>query len=188
MNKQEKAEEVESLRQALKDGPSAFVVAFEGLNVGQVSHLRMKVRGTSSHYRVVKNRLALRVMKETPLDPLAAHFHGPTAIAYSDRDPASLAKVLNEFSKEHQGLKLKAGWVDGRVVGPLEIKVLADLPSREALVAQLLRVLNGPVTGFLRVLQGPARQMVRVLDQIAKSRKDAAGEAATIGAEAPPQT
>ncbi len=173
MNKQEKAREVESLRQALAGCPTAFVLAYRGLTVNQVSSLRKKVRATSSRYQVVKNRLALRALKETPLEGLVSHFKGPTAIAYGGRDPAALAKALGEFTRDNQGLQVKAGLVEGRVVTSKQIESLAALPAREVLVARLLSVMNGPAVRFVTVLKGPARALVRALDQIAAQKKGA---------------
>ena len=180
MNKQEKTREVESLREALKGAPSTFVLSYRGLTVGQVSALRKKVRATSSRYRVVKNRLALRALRETPFEALAGELKGPTAIAYAAGDAAALAKVLDEFARENQGLQLKAGLVDGRVVTPAQIKAIADLPSREILVARLLSVLRAPMVRVVTVLQAPARGLVRAMDEIAK-QKQAAGVPAPAG-------
>jgi len=184
MNKQEKTQEIEALRSALQSNPPTFVVAYRGLSVNQVSALRKKVRATSSRYRVVKNRLALRVIQGTPYEGLAPHFEGPTAIAYSSKDPAALAKALEEFTKDNQGLQIKAGLIDGRVVDPQAIKALATLPTREVLVARLLSVLNGPLVRLLTVMQSPARGLVRALDEISR-KKTQGGEAAPEAAPAP---
>jgi large subunit ribosomal protein L10 len=174
MNKQEKTHEVESLRQALGAAPTAFVLAYRGLTVNQVSALRKKVRAAASRYRVVKNRLALRALEATPLGGLVPHLKGPTAIAYGASDPAALAKVLDEFTRDNQGLQVKAGLVEGRVLTPRQVEALASLPAREVLVARLLTVMNGPAVRLLTVLKGPAQSLVRALDQIARKKKDAA--------------
>ena len=184
MNKQEKTQEIEALKSALESRPPTFVLAYRGLSVNQVSALRKKVRATSSRYRVVKNRLALRVIKGTPYEGLAPHFEGPTAIAYSSKDPAALAKALEEFTKDNQGFQIKAGLIDGRVVDPQAIKTLASLPSREVLVARLLSVLNGPMVRLVTVMKSPARGLVRALDEIA--RKKTQGDAATPAATPAP--
>ncbi len=175
MNKQEKTQEVETLRQVLAGAPTAFVLAYKGLTVNQVSALRKKVRASSGRYRVVKNRLALRALQSTPLEPLVAQLKGPTAIAYSAKDPSALAKVIEEFTKDNQGLQVKAGFVDGRLVTPQQIKALADLPSREVLISRLLSVLNAPMVRLLTVLKGPARNLVQAFDQIAKKKAAAPG-------------
>src|SRR5881296_2284908 len=185
MNKQEKTEEIEALRSALESRPPTFVLAYRGLSVNQVSNLRKKVRATSSRYRVVKNRLALRVIKGTPYEGLAPHFEGPTAIAYSSKDPAALAKALEEFTKENQGFQIKAGLVDGRVIDPQAIKALASLPSREVLVARLLSVLIGPMVRLVTVMKAPARGLVRALDEIAR-KKETEGSAAAPGTASAP--
>src|SRR2546428_2662966 len=171
MNKQEKNQEMEALKGVLQGQPPTFVLAYRGLTVNQVSALRKKVRAASSRYRVVKNRLALRVIKGTPYEGLAPHFAGPTAIATSSRDPAALAKALEEFTKDNQGLQVKAGLVDGRVIDPQAIKALASLPSREVLVSRLLSVLNAPMVRLVTVMKAPARGLVRVLDEIARKKE-----------------
>lgn len=186
MNKQEKAQEIEALKSALESRPPTFVLAYRGLTVNQVSALRKKVRATSSSYRVVKNRLALRVIKGTPYEGLASHFEGPTAIAYSRKDPAALAKALEEFTKENQGLQVKAGLVDGRVIDPQAIKALASLPSREVLVTRLLSVLNGPMVRLVMVMKAPARGLVRALDEIARKKQATEGGAPTPDATQAP--
>ncbi len=186
MNRQEKAEEIASLKEVFKDGSPTFVLAYRGLTVNQVVSLRKKVRGASSRYRVVKNRLALRSLKETPLELLSPHFEGPTAIAYVSGDPVSLAKVLDEFARGNEGLSVKAGFVDGRAMSSEEFKILANLPSREILVARFIGALQAPISGLLRVMTDPARALVRTLDQIAMKKESAGGGAAT-GTEKPPQ-
>ena len=185
MNKQEKAREIESLRSELQSQPPTFVLAYRGLTVNQVSALRKKVRATSSRYRVVKNRLALRVIKGTPYEGLAPHFEGPTAIATCSKDPSALAKALDEFTKDNQGLQVKAGLVDGRVIDPQSIKALASLPSREVLVSRLLSVLNGPMVRLVTVMKAPARGLVRVLDEIAR-KKETQGAAPAPGTTSVP--
>ena len=187
MNRQEKAEEIASLKEAFKDGLPTFVLAYRGLTVNQVVSLRKKVRGASSRYRVVKNRLALRSLKETPLEPLSPHFEGPTAIAYGSGEPTTLAKVLDEFAKGHEGLSIKAGFVDGRVMSPEEFKALAHLPSRGVLMAMFMSALQAPISGLLRVMAGPARALVQTLDQIAK-KKESGGDVPAPGTENPPQS
>ena len=175
MNKQEKATEIEALQSALKSGPTAFVLAPKGLTVNQVTALRRKVRASSGTYRVVKNRLALRAIKGSSLESLASHFKGETAVVYSAADPGPLAKVIEDFSRENQGLKVKAGLVDGRMVGLTEIRAIADMPPRPVLVARLLGVLKQPMTRLVRVLKEPHRGVVRTMDEIAKKRGREAG-------------
>jgi len=175
MNKQEKAQEVTTLKESLGAAPSAFVLLYKGLTVNQVSALRKKVRASSGLYRVVKNRLALRAIQETPLKVLTPHLKGPTAIAYSAKDPSALAKAIEEFAKDNQGLQVKAGYVEGRIITARELKTLAEMPPREVLVARFLSILNGPMVRLVTVLKGPARGLVQAMDQIAKKKEAAPG-------------
>lgn len=184
MNKQEKIAEIERLTKALKSGPPAILVNQHGLTVNQVSSLRSKIRATSSRYQVIKNRLALRALKETPLAGLAEHMKGPTAIAYSEAEPAPLAKVIDEFARQHKGLQVKGGYVDGRVVDPAEIKILADLPPKPILIARFIGVLNAPISRLMSVLNAPVRDLARVLDEIAKKK----GADGPPPAETPPES
>jgi large subunit ribosomal protein L10 len=186
MTKEEKAREIAGLNEALKSGPSAFVLAQSGLTVNQVSLLRKSVRATSSRYRMVKNRLALRALLGTPLETLSPHFKGPTAIAFGSGDPAPLAKALSDFMKNNQGLKMKAALVDGRVVGSEQIKSLAEMPPRPVLVARFMAVLNAPMSRLVRVLKGPHGKLVRAMDEIARKKQKEVG--AEPAPESPPQS
>jgi len=188
MNKQEKTQEIDALKGLLQATPPTFVLSFSGLTVNQVSALRKKVRASSSRYRVVKNRLALRVIKGTPYEVLAPHFEGPTAIATSVKDAAALAKVLDEFTKDNQGLQVKAAWVDGRLVDKAAVKALATLPSREVLLARLLGALKSPMTRLVMVLKAPHRDVVRAMNEIAKKKQETSGGAPEPGATPAPQS
>src|SRR5262245_61420889 len=183
MNKQEKASEIETLGTAVKGAPTAFVLAPKGLTVNQVSTLRRKIRASKGTFRVVKNRLALRAIKGSALEGLAPHFKGETAIAYSTADPAPLAKAIEEFGRENQGLTIKAGLVDGRLITPADIRAIADMPPRPSLVARLCGMLRQPMVRLVTVLKGPHRGVVRAIDEI--GRKKDAGAAAPANAEKP---
>src|SRR6185369_15936134 len=102
-----------------------------------------------------------------------------SALAFGAADPAPLAKVIEEFSKDHQGLTVKAGIVDGRLVGAAEVRAIADLPPRPLLVARLMGTLLQPMVRLVTVLQGPARGLVRAMDEIAKKKDAGAAEAGT---------
>lgn len=180
MNKQEKAEEIDALTGAFKGSPTAFVLAPKGLTVNQVTVLRRKIRAGAGRYRVVKNRLALRALKDSPLAALAPHLKGESAVAYGSGDPSPLAKAIEEFSKENQALTIKAGFVDGRVITRADIKAIADMPPRPVLVSRLMAVLKQPMTRLVMVLNNPHRGLLRTLDEIAKKKGE--GAQATAGA------
>ena len=179
MNSAEKAAQVEELRKGLTKSSNAILFAFAGLKVPQVTELRRQVRATRSSYRVVKNTLALRAAKGTPLEALSGHFVGATAVAFNEDNPVGLAKVLTAFAKTNPNLVFKAALVDGLLVEASAIKAIAELPSREELVGRLLSLMQSPLRRLVTVLNGPVRNLAGVVKQIAEQKATSgAGEAA----------
>ena len=154
---------------------NAFVLGYRNMTVPQVDELRAKVRASGGRYQVVKNRLALIAVKDTPLQPLAEHFQGPTAVAYSGDDAVALAKVLTEFTKSADVLEFRAGLVDGRAVEGTEVRAIADLPSREVLIGKLLFLLQTPISRLVRDLGAITQQFVSVLDQVRQQKEAQSG-------------
>ena len=179
MNRTEKREAVESLSQDLAKSTNAILFAFAGLKVPEVTELRRQVRGTQSKYLVVKNTLALRATKGTAMESMAEHFTGATAVAYNRSNPVALAKVLTAFAKTNPNLVFKAALIEGQAVAASEIKAIAELPSREELVAKLLFVMQSPMRRLVTVLNGPVRNLAGVMAQIADQKsKSGPAEAA----------
>ena len=179
MNRTEKTEMVESLGADLAKSSNAILFAFAGLKVPEVTELRRQVRGTQSKYLVVKNTLVLLATKGTALEAVAEHFTGATGVAYNRSSPVALAKVLTNFAKTNPNLVFKAAVIEGRSVATSEIKVIAELPSREELVSKLLFVMQSPMRRLVTVLNGPVRNLAGVLAQIADQKsKSGAAEAA----------
>src|SRR5262249_29155655 len=170
MNRTEKQEAVEALSQDLAKSTNAILFAFAGLKVPEVTELRRQVRGTQSKYLVVKNTLALRATKGTALEAVAEHFVGATAVAYNQSSPVALAKVLTAFAKANPNLVFKAALIEGRAVPAAEIKAIAELPSREELVARLLFLMQSPLRRLVTVLNGPVRNLAGVVSQIADQK------------------
>ena len=136
----------------------------------QDTELRAKIREQGAKYEVVKNTLALRAIEGKGLDHFKDQFTGPTAVAYTDDDVVGLAKALNDFRKESPVLEFKGGLVDGQPVDPNELENIANLPSREELLAKLLFLLQSPITRLARTLAAIPRDFVVVLDQIAQKK------------------
>ena len=179
MNSAEKAAQVEELRKGLTKSSNAILFAFAGLKVPQVTELRRQVRATKSTYRVVKNTLALRAAKGTPLEALSSHFVGATAVAYNEDNPVGLAKVLTAFAKANPNLVFKAALVDGLLVEASAIKAIAEMPSREELVGRLLGLMQSPMRRLVTVLNGPVRNLAGLVKQIAEQKATSgAGETA----------
>ena len=164
MNRIEKQQLIDELHGEFKASAHAVLVDYKGLSVPAVTEFRRKVKAAGSSYRVVKNSLALRAAKDTPLEKLAAKFEGATGVAYTRDDPVALAKVLVDFAKDHPALALKAGLVSGSQVLDAEgVKALSTMPGLKELRARLLGLLQAPATQLVRLLNAPASQLARVL-------------------------
>jgi large subunit ribosomal protein L10 len=172
MNQAEKQQEVEYLGEAIGQTANAFLVDFTGLNVERSTDLRIKLREKDGRLRIVKNRLAKRAFAEGTLELVEGDFVGQTAIAYPlGEDVVGVAKVLRDFSKEHELAAVKAGVVEGRVITPEEFATLADLPSREELIAKALYLMKYPITGLVTTLNGVLRNVVVVLDAVRQQKE-----------------
>lgn len=158
----EKANVVENLQVKLNGSPFLFVADYTGLRVDQFSELRTRLAGVGARCHVVKNTFLRRAAKEVGL-PEMGELKGQTAIVVGDSDVAAAAKVLKSFSAEFQKPVLKTGVIDRAVVTTEQIKAIADLPSREVLLATLLGVLQAPASKLVRVLNEPASALARVL-------------------------
>ena len=169
---QQKKDLVESYREGVGASPHVYLVDYKGISVPMVTELRQQVRELGGEYRVVKNRLMLRAIGGSALEGLGEQFSGPTAVVYGD-DPVALAKVLTDFAGQAKVLEFKAGLVDGHPVAGGEIQEIATLPSREALIAKLLYLLQSPVSRFASVLAAIPRQFVVVLEQIRQAQEKA---------------
>ena len=161
----EKIASLDDLKTRLRDVKTAVLTEYRGLTVGQLSDLRRQLRTASASYKVVKNRIAKLAIADTPLKGLAPHLTGPTAIVLSREDPVAVAKTLQTFARTNQQLLIKAGYVDGQVLPPGELRALADLPSRDALRSQLVAAVQGPMAQLVGLLTAPLRELVYVLEQ-----------------------
>jgi large subunit ribosomal protein L10 len=166
LNKTSKEQVVAELTQKLASAKAAFLADYRGLNVDQVNKLRGELRGLSVDYLVAKNTLLKLAAKGTGAECLNDHLAGPTAIAIVTGDPVAPAKVLAEFAKANAKFELKAGALDGKLLSIEDIKALAELPSREVLLAKVLGSINAPASNFVGVLAAIPRSLVQVLGAI----------------------
>jgi len=176
---QDKVETVEELKSRLDGVKTVMLAEYRGLTVQQLSDLRKQLRTVSAEYKIVKNRLARLALASSALAGLSPELKGPTGMVLAKGDPVSVAKTLQTFVRTNQALVLKVGVVDGQVLQPAGLKALADLPSREALRAQIVGAITGPLTQLVSLLQAPHRELAYVLSERGKN-----AEAATAaGAE-----
>lgn len=145
---EEKGLIVSEVTTKLREYPCTVIADYRGLNVAQVTQLRKTLREAGVEFQVIKNTLARRATEQAGLTELDEHLSGPTAIAFSKNDLVAPAKILTDFAKKNEQLKVKGGVVEGKVVGLDQIKALAELPSKEGLLSMLLSVLQAPVRNF----------------------------------------
>ena len=168
----ENTESVAELKERFAGVQTAVLTEYRGLTVRQLSDLRKQLKGASAEYKVVKNRLARIAIKDSALDGLGKHLTGPTGVTYTRHDPVSVAKALQAFVKNNPALTIKVGVVEGKVLEAAALKSLADLPSKEALRAQLVGALQGPLSQLVTLLTAVQGQLVRVIE--ARSKQGAA--------------
>jgi large subunit ribosomal protein L10 len=168
----ENKESVAELKERFAGVQTAVLTEYRGLTVRQLSDLRKQLKGASAEYKVVKNRLARIAIKDSALDGLGKHLTGPTGVAYTRHDPVSVAKALQAFVRSNPALTIKVGVVEGKVLEPSALKSLAELPSKEALRAQLVGALQGPMSKLVTLLTAVQGELVRVIE--ARSKQGAA--------------
>lgn len=149
---------VDEIAGKLKESVSTIVVNYRGLSVAEVTELRKQLREANVDYKVYKNTFVRRATALTDLTALDSALEGPTAVSFSKDDVIAPAKVLYNFSKDHEALEIKAGVIEGKAVSLDEIKSLAELPSREGLLSMLANVLQAPIRNFALDVKAIAEQ------------------------------
>ena len=163
--KEQKAEQVELLTEKLKKAKVAVLTDYRGLTVKQMQDLRGKLRTGNVEYRVVKNTLARRAADAAGYKDLESELQGPVAIAFGYDDLSLPPRLINEFVRTTRlKLEVVGGVVEGRVFNRDQIKQLADLPSRDVLLAQLLGTLQSPVAQLVGIMQTPVQQLIGLLN------------------------
>lgn len=166
LTRAQKTEQVGELKEKFSRATSVYVADFRGLNVQAMNSLRRRIRAEGRgdyEYRVAKNTILRRAADGSKVAEIAGHFDGPTVIALSYADPVGLAKILTEFAKDHEALKLRGGMLDGRPVGVAEIGTLATLPSLNALRGKIVGLLQAPATQLARLVSEPGAKLARLV-------------------------
>ena len=169
MPTQEKIEAVDDLKERLHGVKTVLLTEYRGLTVQQISELRKQLRAVSAEYKVVKNRLAKIAISASELQVLTPQLTGPVALVVSKDDPVAVAKTLSTFARTNPAFAIKGGYVDGQLMLPDALKALAELPSKEALRAQLVGAISGPLTQLVGLLQAPQRELAYILAERGKA-------------------
>ena len=167
---------VAELAQKMQDAKSGVLVDYKGISVAADTKLRKEMREAGVEYGVVKNTLTRFAANQVGWNELDPVLNGTTSLAMSMTDPVLPAKILNDFIKKNKNvIRIKAGFVEGKLIDEAGVVALAELPSREVLVAKVLGGFNAPITGFVGVLNANLRGLVVALNAVAE-KKAAAGE------------
>lgn len=166
-NKAQKQKDLDALAEQFKNANAAVLVSFNKMTVGKDQELRRQLREAGINYSVVKNTLARKASAGTPLEPMADHFKGVTAVALSANDPVGLSKAIAKFTKANPDIfSFKVGLVEGKVVALKEVESIANLPSREELLAKVLFLLNCQAQRLVTVLSAVPRNLAVVVGQV----------------------
>ncbi len=151
--KLQKAAQIEEIKEKIGKCGAFVVVDYKGISVADDTKLRSDFRKNDVEYRVLKNRLVLRALSELNIGGFEGHLEGPTAIAFAYGDPLAAAKVVSENAKTVKAIEIKCGLMDGAYIDAETVAKLAAIPSKEVLLAQLLGLLQSPISGLARAIQ-----------------------------------
>lgn len=165
---------VGEIAQKMKESKVFIVADYRGLNVAAVTQLRKELREAGIEFKVMKNTLMNLAANDLGLEGIQDYFNGPNAVAFGVDDVVAPAQILSKFAKAHPALEIKAGVLEGNFVTAEDIKALADLPSREVLLAKLANVMQSPIAGMANVLQGPIRKLGYALVEVQKVKEQQA--------------
>jgi large subunit ribosomal protein L10 len=169
--RQQKKDMVASLNAKLEQHPSFFVVKPLSLNPNEATAIKKELSVLGSSYNLVKNSLFEVATKEKSL-PLVSLGLGQHAVVFSSEKVTETAKVISKFlkNKDKERMEITAGILNGALLSPAQVQALADLPSKDVLLAQLLSVMNGPVRNFLYVLKGNMQELVYLLNAVQEKK------------------
>ncbi len=166
VNRAQKEEQVQELKVAFEQNDTFYLLDYVKIPVSKSAELRQQLRENDCSLRVVKNRLALRALKEEFPEELKDFFQGPTAIAYTRENPIVLARLLREFIAQNKILKVKGGLVEGGFVDGDRFKEISSLTSKKDLFGKLGFLMAYPLTQFLKTWQAPYQSLVSMLSQL----------------------
>ncbi|TDA68583.1 MAG: 50S ribosomal protein L10 [Clostridia bacterium] len=166
-----KEQEVAKLQDRMERSQAIILADYRGLKVAEITRLRRQLQNAGADLQVVKNTLAWRAAQDMGWEDLAPYLEGPTAMAFAPRDETQIAKILVEFAREHKVMGLKGAVLAGRVFSGEGVKALAELPSREELLARVAGGMAAPLSGLAGCLQGLLRNLVYVLEAVREQQE-----------------
>jgi large subunit ribosomal protein L10 len=183
MARADKATAVAEIAEQFRASNASLITEYRGLTVANLAELRRSL-GESATYAVAKNTLIKRAATEAGIEGLDELFAGPTAIAFVTGEAVDAAKAIKTFAREHKALVIKGGYMDGHPLTVAEVERIADLESREVLLAKLAGAMKGNLAKAAGLFNAPASQMARLLAAL-QEKKPADAPAPAAAAEAP---
>ncbi len=171
MQKELKIRSVKDIKEKFEKSKVIVLTDFKGLTMSQMTTLRKKLKPIDAEFKVYKNTLISRAIKDKAYDGIDPLLTGSTAIVFGYSDQLAPTKVISQFMKENEKLSVKGGLLDGKFIDPKTISVLAKLPSREVLLAKLLGTMKAPITNFVLDCKGILTKFVIALSAI-KDKKN----------------
>lgn len=160
----------DSIKNELKSSDTLFIVKYSKLSSPDITALRQSLKGSNASLFVVKNSITRRALKDAKLDDMIKFVDGPCGLVFAKGEPVDASKALYNFYKEHENLKVECGFLKDRILDKKDIEIIAKLPAKEVLRAQVVMTLNSPIVGFVRTLKQTLTKFVYCLDQI-KTKK-----------------
>jgi large subunit ribosomal protein L10 len=171
----DKATAVAELTDNFRNSPATVLTEYRGLTVAQITQLRRSL-GRDTTYAVAKNTLAKRAAADAGVSGIDALFTGPTALAFVSGDPVEAAKGLRDFAKAHPALVIKGGVFEGKAISAAEVARLADLDSREVLLAKLAGAMKANLSKAAGLFQAPLSKAARTVAALQEKREKDAGQ------------
>lgn len=183
LSREQKVERVKQYADLLEQSRGIILVDYRGLTVGELQTIRGRMRPVSSQFQVVKNRLLELALEEKNMSLPDDWLTGPTAVSFCEDEVPPVAKTLVELGGETGALDLKGGWMGASMLSAAEVRRIADLPSREVLLAQAMGAIHGPSRQLAGVVAGGIRQVLNVLQAYADKLQEEGGGEVQAAAE-----
>jgi large subunit ribosomal protein L10 len=187
MARADKAAAVADIAEQFKDATAAVITEYRGLTVANLAELRRSL-GDSATYAVAKNTLVKRAASKAGIDGLDELFVGPTAIAFVSGEPVDAAKAIKKFAKDHKALVIKGGYMDGHPLTVAEVERIADLESREVVLAKLAGAMKANLSKAAGLFNAPASQVARLAAALQEKKPAETPAEETPAEETPAET
>ncbi|MCL2807879.1 MAG: 50S ribosomal protein L10 [Coriobacteriia bacterium] len=156
MPNQEKVKLVEQIKEDLSASTAVWVVDYRGLTVKQAEDLRKRIKVEGAEYKIYKNTFTTRALADLEMPSMEGVLEGPSGFVFAGEDPVAAAKVLKQFAKENKQLSIKGGLFEGQVLDDKQVVAVADMPSREELIGQVVGMLISPLQEVIAAVDGGA--------------------------------